>query len=312
MIGSMPPRNQRREPAPDAAGAESPLPPAASRSVRPGARARAKAPESKQAPKPRADGPRFPLLSKAFGAAKLLVGIAVVVGASGGVAWGTKRYVTTSPRFAVRTVAVEGVSRLSAAEVARHAGLAVGDNVFSIELDEVRHKLEAHPWIASARVSRKLPGAVIVSVVEHEPKALVSVADALYLVDAKGAVFKQVDADDAFDLPLVTGVAADKIVSDREGVEAKLRDALELVDDVTRSELAKRHPLQEVHLEKDGTVLVVVGSEAIALHLGRPPYKGKLEQASRVLDEIGKRKAQASMIFLDNDASPERVVVRMR
>jgi cell division protein FtsQ len=119
-------------------------------------------------------------------------------------------------------------------------------------------------------------------------------------------------ADDAFDLPLVTGVAADKIVADREGVEAKLRDALALVDDVTRSELAKRHPLQEVHLEKDGTVLVVVGSEAIALHLGRPPYKGKLEQASRVLEEIGKRKAQASMVFLDNDASPERVVVRMR
>lgn len=311
MTSSIPPRNQRREPAPDAAGAESPVPPAA-RSVRPEARAKAKPPVSKPAPKPREGGPRFPLLAKAFGAAKLLVGIAVVVGASGGVAWGTKRYVTTSPRFAVRTVAVDGASRLSAEEVARHAGLAVGDNVFSIELDEVRQKLEAHPWIASARVSRKLPGAVMVSVVEHEPKALVSVADALYLVDAKGAVFKEVGADDAFDLPLVTGVAADKIVADREGVEAKLRDALALVDDVSRSELAKRHPLQEVHLEKDGTVLVIVGSEAIALHLGRPPYKGKLEQASRVLDEMGKRKAQASTVFLDNDASPERVVVRMR
>jgi cell division protein FtsQ len=149
-------------------------------------------------------------------------------------------------------------------------------------------------------------------VVEHEPRAVASVADQLYLVDAQGAVFKQVEPDDAFDLPLVTGIAADKIVSDREGVEAKLREALALVDDVGRAELAKRHPLQEVHLEKDGTVVVIVGSEGIALHLGRPPYKGKLEQASRVLDEVGKRKAQASMVFLDNDASPERVVVRMR
>jgi cell division protein FtsQ len=58
--------------------------------------------------------------------------------------------------------------------------------------------------------------------------------------------------------------------------------------------------------------MVTIGREAIALSLGQPPYRDKIEEASRILNEVARRKANASVIFLDNDAHPERVVVRMR
>ena len=58
--------------------------------------------------------------------------------------------------------------------------------------------------------------------------------------------------------------------------------------------------------------MVILGREAIALYLGLPPYRDKIEQASRVLSEVARRKAQAQVVFLDNNAHPERVVVRMR
>jgi cell division protein FtsQ len=48
------------------------------------------------------------------------------------------------------------------------------------------------------------------------------------------------------------------------------------------------------------------------LHLGAPPYRGKLEQAERVFAELSQRKTEPSIVFLDNEASPERVVIRMR
>ena len=46
--------------------------------------------------------------------------------------------------------------------------------------------------------------------------------------------------------------------------------------------------------------------------LGGPPFRRKLEQAARVVAELDRRGAKAETIMLDNDARPERVVVRMR
>jgi cell division protein FtsQ len=85
-----------------------------------------------------------------------------------------------------------------------------------------------------------------------------------------------------------------------------------VADEAERTGIAKRYPLQEMHLEKDGSLVVTIGREAIALSLGQPPYRDKMEEASRILNELARRKANASVVFLDNDAHPERVVVRMR
>ena len=43
--------------------------------------------------------------------------------------------------------------------------------------------------------------------------------------------------------------------------------------------MARRYPIEELHLEKDGSLVVTVGREAIALSLGQPPYRDKIEEA---------------------------------
>jgi len=85
-----------------------------------------------------------------------------------------------------------------------------------------------------------------------------------------------------------------------------------VVDDMDRAGIVRRYPIQELHIEKDGSLVFTLGKEGISLHLGQPPYRDKVAQAAQVLTEIARRKANASVIFLDNDAHPERVVVRMR
>jgi cell division protein FtsQ len=113
-------------------------------------------------------------------------------------------------------------------------------------------------------------------------------------------------------LPVVSGIRPDDVAEDRGAAVALIRRALDLVADYDHSGPAKTHPVQEAHLEDDGGIVLVVGKEPTALHLGRGPYRQGIEQASRVLAELGSRKGQASVVFLDNDAHPERVVVRMR
>lgn len=243
---------------------------------------------------------------------QLILGAAVVLVASIAVAWGARRYIMSSPRFAVRTVLVEGASRRTAEQIASAGGVAVGANIFALDPDAVSMAITTDPWIERATVTRKLPSTIQITVVEREARAAAAIGGDLYLATRDGELFKRFAPADPEDLPIVTGILPEQVARDRAGVVLAVKRALDVLEELERTGVAKRYPVQELHLEKDGSLVITIGKEAIALHLGHPPFRAKIEQASRVLQEIGKRKANASVIFLDNDAHPERVVVRMR
>jgi len=244
--------------------------------------------------------------------ARVAGGAAIVIAASTGVAWGAKHYVTTSPRFGVRHVLVEGNARRSAEQVATAGGVAVGKNIFALDVGRVASAIQADPWIESAKVTRELPSTIRIRIAERDARAAAAIGGELYLVTRDGDPFKKLEGDDPGDLPVVTGIEPAAVARDRAGVVNSLRRMLDVVDDLDGAGILKRYPLEELHAEKDGALVVTIGREAISLQLGQPPYRGKVEQAARVLGEVSRRKASPSVIFLDNEAHPERVVVRMK
>ncbi|WP_437869946.1 FtsQ-type POTRA domain-containing protein [Sorangium sp. So ce363] len=307
-VAAVPPKNERVR-ASTPSSHESPAPPATSVSVRPpraidrGERAAEGAPSAARSPRP---------IARHLRALQLLAGAAVVLVASTAVAWGARRYIVSSPRFAVRTVLVDGVQRRTAEQVASSGGIEVGKNIFTLDLELAGASIATDPWIEKATVTRRLPSTIHVDVVEREAQALVAIGGDLYLATRDGELFKELAGDDPVDLPIVTGITGEQVARDRPGVVIAVRRLLDVVEDLERAGVARRYPTQELHVERDGSIVVTIGKEAISLHLGQPPYRDKVAQASRVLTELAQRKANASVIFLDNDAHPERVVVRMR
>ena len=291
------PKNERREPSPASSESPSP-PPVIGRSVAP-----------KGAGVPSIRGPFFSKLGRV---AKWTLGAAVVVATSAFVALGAKRYMLESPRFSIADVTVTGNVRLTEDAVLSLGEVSRGLNIFSLDTEEARAKIETDPWISSAVVTRKLPGSIMISVEEHEARALVALDGQLFLASSSGVVFKQVGDNDPMDLPVVTGIAAKDIATDREGAQKRIGSAIDLLAEIEAQGFGKRYPVQEINLMPDGTQSVLLGQNGIALHLGVPPYRGKLEQAERVFAELSQRKTEPSIVFLDNESSPERVVIRMR
>jgi cell division protein FtsQ len=238
-------------------------------------------------------------------------GVVLVVGASMGVAWGARRHVMTSPRFAVREVDVVGNERRPDEAIAAESGIAAGTNVFVLDLDAARERLLADPWIADATLARRLPGTILVQVVERRPAALVALGDT-FLATVEGEPFKRLEPGDPIDLPLVTGLRVEALAADRDGTTRTIRRAVDLAAEYERGALARHSPLQEVHVDAGGGFQLVVGRRAMQLVLGGPPFRRKLEQAARVVAELDKRGAKADAIMLDNEARPERVVARIR
>jgi cell division protein FtsQ len=245
-------------------------------------------------------------------ALRVVVGVALVVGIGSGVAWGARRYVRTSPRFGVSEIITSGGKRRSPDDIASIAGISKGQNVFSIDLDKSRARLTADPWIESAELTRQLPSTISVRVTEREAAAIVALNEGSYLVTRDGAIIKRVESGDPVDFHIVTGVALKTLVDDREGTTRTIRQALDLAYDYERSPLAQRSPLQEVHVEPTGDMTLIVGKSGIVVRMGSAPYRRKLDQAVRIVGEVDRRGAKPDVIMLDDEARPDRVVVRMR
>jgi cell division protein FtsQ len=258
--------------------------------------------------------------SRAARIARGVIGFVMVLGIGGGVAYGARRYVKTNPRFAISEVVTTGAKRRSPDELATIAGIAKGQNVFTADLDRARARLVADPWVSEASLARQLPGTIFLHVVEREAGGIVATNDGspkalggeTYVVTREGGIIKRLETGDPTDLPIVTGVVLQQLLDDREGCARTVKRALDLAADYEHSPLAQRSALEEVHVESNGEMTLVIGKSAIMLHMGASPYRRKLEQAVRVVAELDRRGAKADSIMLDNEARPDRVVVRMR
>ncbi len=245
--------------------------------------------------------------------ARLVLGAAVFVATAGASSYGLYRYVGTSKRFHVTHVVVEGGKQRSDEAIARTAGVAAGANVFSIDLDASRRALLADPWIERAEVRRKLPGTISIKVGERQPISIVTLGGAAYLAATAGKVFKRLEPGDPDDLVVISGLGGEgEMLRDRASVERTVQRAQELAAEWEQSSAPRSFALQEIHVGKDGTMSIVAGRDPVVLSLGKPPFRDKLARAARVLGEIERRRAQAAIVFLDNEAHPERVVARMR
>jgi len=115
-------------------------------------------------------------------------------------------YVLTSPFFALERLNITGLDRKRHDSNIWTCGIKKGQNLLALKLNELRKKIESDPWIRSARLERRLPNTLCVSVVREEAWAIV-VAEKLYYMNRWGEIFKEVEALEPVDLPIITGLS---------------------------------------------------------------------------------------------------------
>jgi cell division protein FtsQ len=88
----------------------------------------------------------------------------VAVAASG---W----WISTSSIFRLRTFTVHGTRHTTPTELEHMAGVNDRTNVVWADLPAIEARLRSNPWVLEARVQRKLPSTLLVTVVERRPVA---------------------------------------------------------------------------------------------------------------------------------------------
>ena len=114
---------------------------------------------------------------------------------------------------------------LSADEVRAVAQVEPGVPLLRVPTDEIESRVTALPQVESATVTRAWPDTIVIDVVRRAPVALVAAASGYELVDATGAVIRNVPGvEDGVPVVRATG----------EGLAAAISVARELPEEIRR------------------------------------------------------------------------------
>ncbi len=212
--------------------------------------------------------------------------------------------------FRIREIRFEGLARATPEELLEISPVQRGDHLLLCDTDLVAAALRRHPWVSSVEVRRDLPSVLEAHVVERRPAAIVDLGG-LYLVDAKGEVFKRALPGDGLDLPVITGIAREAWVERREDVEPLLSAALILLARWAERGLAAREPVSELHVDPDYGTTLYAGDDGLEVRLGQGDLPEKLERMERVLSALAAEGRRAEVLHLDNRRRPDWVAVRL-
>ena len=177
----------------------------------------------------------------------------------------------------VTRITVSGNTKLSRGEVVALLDGMRGRNMVFLDLEDWRQKLTGSPWVADAALRRVLPGTVDVFISERLPMGIARIADALYLIDERGAIIDEFGPNYAdFDLPII------------DGLSAAPQDGGALIDD-TRAALAAKllasvrdHPglakrVSQIDVSDQRDVVVILKGDTAMVRVGEDQFAERLQ-----------------------------------
>ncbi|WP_228243067.1 cell division protein FtsQ/DivIB [Porphyrobacter sp. GA68] len=139
---------------------------------------------------------------------------------------------TANAGFAVKRVTVTGVERMDEQSVYQHALDERDRPIASLDMEGLRQELLELPWVADARVSRRLPDHIAIDIVERKPHAALAKADGWMLIDRTGRELQPISRTEAQDMLLVKGPGAarqvaelDRLLDMAPALKPKVREA---------------------------------------------------------------------------------------
>jgi cell division septal protein FtsQ len=223
---------------------------------------------------------------------KMALLVAAVIGIVLGVRFGAKRFFFENPDYQLSQINVQTDGTLQRDQILKATELREGENIFRVNLAQVRDRLQQLPQVDEVQVMRKLPGEIDIRIVERKPIAWITsdkqisdpfASEVAFLVDARGVLMKEKKLlPEYLGLPLITGCASESLEPGKvvESFEAKA--ALELLRLSTRSFMQTRFLIREIDVSK-GYCLVVSDKNHTRVTFGFDNLDTQLERLEQFL-----------------------------
>ncbi len=238
---------------------------------------------------------------------KVVVLVALCAGVYIGVRQGAKRLFFENPDYQVKTIELQTDGTLQREQVLQAADLHEGENIFSVNLAQVRDRIQQLPQADEVGVVRKLPGEIDIRIVERRPVAWITseteitdpfTSDNAFLVGQRGVLMKQKKLlPEYLGLPLILGCISESLKSGKVIESPEAKAALELLSLTERSVLQTRFQIREIDISKS-YCLVVTEKDHGRVMFGLSDLEDQLRRLRVFLDYCDNTKQELETLNL--------------
>jgi len=180
----------------------------------------------------------------------------------------------TSDQLALQEIEVLGAARVDEGEILARLGAAPGDNLLEMDVAGLGLRVPELDWVDSVEVERDLTGRRLeVRVVEHRPVLLVP-GQTLGLMNDRGEVFKEWQAGEPFDLPLLT--------SDEPLTEDAHHGALDVLRALGAGGVIGGDGVSELAWDPARGFTLITHS-GLPVHVGKSDFAARLDRVDRAV-----------------------------
>ncbi len=128
----------------------------------------------------------------------------------------------------IHTVTVEGLHQIKRQEVIDLVKLRPGLGLHDVVTSAIKERVESHPWVKEAVVTRVPLHELRISIVERKPAAIVRAGAENLLSDEGGHVLARLGQADDEALPVVTGIDSRALLEGDAAARQAVRSGIEL------------------------------------------------------------------------------------
>ena len=189
----------------------------------------------------------------------------------------------TSPYVRLERVIVNGVDEKLKHALLKMSELKPDTSLLSVRMDELKQKMEEHPWIRSVNLEKRFPHTLVIEAKKEKPCAIV-VMNGLHYMNRWGKIFRKVDKGGSMDFPLVTGITTSE--SDGEKQLQLAASVLRLLE--AEQGLWSQSQLSEIHVEKTGHISLYFLSLPAVIELEGTQLEKKMADLKRLVKHLKK------------------------
>lgn len=112
------------------------------------------------------------------------------------------KYVVSLPYFNISEVIIDGNVNLKVNDIISMSGVRIGQNIFSVDTDDIYRQFGNNPRIKNAIVKKELPDKIRIKINERIPITTLE-SKGFYLIDGEGVILTELDEGLETGLPVI-------------------------------------------------------------------------------------------------------------
>lgn len=238
----------------------------------------------------------------------LKLALAIVIGV---VVFAGYRAAASASFFQLRTVEVQGTSRLQPADIQALVRQSVEKTgVWRADLNGINERIEELPWVRTAVVSRVLPDGIRVRITERTPRAVTRTSAGRFRwVDEEAALLGEMQPTDQVPAFFLRGLSDEDSESARNENRERVTKFLELQQSWDNAGLSER--VSEVNLMdiRDVRAQLAGDNSQIEVRLGSRDQAERLKGALKALDSRDDIPNRALISYIDMSLGNGKAIV---